>query len=562
MYRYDEYDRTLVRERAAQLRGQIARRVSGELTEDEFKPLRLQNGLYLQLHAYMLRIAIPYGMLASTQLRKLAHIARTYDRGYGHFTTRQNIQFNWPELEDVPNILDELADVEMHAIQTSGNCIRNITTDHLAGVARDELEDPRPFCEITRQWSTFHPEFAFLPRKFKIAFTAGREVDRAAMLYHDIGVRIVENAAGERGFSIYAGGGMGRTPVIAKEIREFVPREHLLSYMEAILRVYNRLGRRDNIFKARIKILVNETGIERFREMVEAEWQETRESTLRLAEGEIQEMAKFFAPPSYESLSPSDALLAELRRSPNADFARWARNNVVLHKQPGYSVAMLSLKASDTPPGDLSDSQMDAVADLADRYSFGELRVTHTQNLVLADVKTTELEKLWHELRALDLATANVGRLTDQICCPGLDFCNLANARSIPIAEEIRHRFDDLDYLDDLGDVSLKISGCINACGHHHVGNIGILGIDKRGIEHYQLLVGGSSGYDASIGKILGHAFPREEIVGAVEKVLKLYVRLRESEDEPFLDTFRRVGEKPFRDTLYSNELYADHPQS
>jgi sulfite reductase (NADPH) hemoprotein beta-component len=562
MYRYDEYDRRLVRERARQFRGQVARRISGELTEDEFKPLRLQNGLYLQLHAYMLRIAIPYGLLSSAQLRTLAHIARTYDRGYGHFTTRQNLQLNWPKLEDVPTILDELAEVEMHAIQTSGNCVRNITTDPFAGVARDELEDPRPYCEITRQWSTFHPEFAFLPRKFKIAFTASGDTDRAAMKFHDIGVKIVAGNGGGHGFQIWAGGGMGRTPVIGKLVREFLPREHLLSYLEAILRVYNRLGRRDNIFKARIKILVNETGEERFREMVEAEWAETQESSLRLEQDEIDGMRAFFAPPPYASLPDSDGFVDALRRGTDTELARWARNNVVLHKQPGYSAVVLSLKAPDTPPGDLSDSQMEAVADLADRYSFGCVSVTHTQNLVLRDVPSTELPALWRELRRLDLATPNFGRVTDMICCPGLDFCNLASARSIPVAEEISTRFEDIDYQDDLGDLALKISGCVNACGHHHVGNIGILGVDKKGVEHYQLLVGGSPGDDASIGKILGPSFGRDEIVDAVEKVLRCYLEHREAPDETFIQTYRRIGFGPFRDAVYGDVLYADNPQA
>lgn len=560
MYKYDEYDKKLVRERAAQFRDQVERRLSGELTENEFKPLRLQNGLYLQLHAYMLRIAIPYGVLSSTQMRKLAHISRTYDRGYGHFTTRQNLQINWPKLEDVPTILDELAEVEMHAIQTSGNCIRNITTDPFAGVARDELEDPRPYCEITRQWSTFHPEFAFLPRKFKIAFNASGDNDRSAMKYHDIGVKLLRRD-GEVGFQIWVGGGMGRTPVISKLIREFLPKEHLISYLEAVLRVYNRLGRRDNIYKARIKITVNETGVDTFRELVEAEWNDTKNSSLRLSDAEIERMRGFFTSPDYESLPDSDAKLAQLRTD-DGDLARWARNNVTEHKQPGYSIVTLSLKEPGTPPGDLSDKQMDAVADLADKYSFGEIAVTHIQNLVFPHVKTSELEALHADLTALGLATPNVGRINDMICCPGLDFCNLANARSIPVAQEISKKFEDIDYQDDLGDLALKISGCINACGHHHVGHIGILGIDKRGVEHYQLMLGGSAGDDASIGKILGRSFPAEEIVDAVEKVLKKYVDLRDSAEEPFLHTFRRVGAEPFRDSLYGDVLYADHSKS
>ena len=550
MYKYSEYDRTLVQERADQFRDQVTRRLSGELTEDEFKPLRLQNGLYLQLHAYMLRIAIPYGLLAATQLRKLAHIARTYDRGYGHFTTRQNIQFNWPELEQVPVILDELAEVEMHAIQTSGNCIRNTTTDHLAGVAPDEVADPRPYCEMVRQWSTFHPEFAFLPRKFKIAFTGSADTDRAAIRLHDIGIQIVENDAGELGFRIFVGGGMGRTPKVGKLVNDFLPRQHLISYLEAILRVYNQLGRRDNIYKARIKILVEALGVDEFRALVEKEWHEIRESSLQVTDTEIERMQSFFAPPSYESLADASDHLKALQAA-ETPLGQWARNNVLAHKQDGYNAVVLSLKSYASPAGDLSDKQMDAVADLSERYGFGELIVTHTQDLVLPDVRTDSLEALHAELVDLDIATANHNRLTDMICCPGLDFCNLANARSIPVAQEIRQRFDDIDYLDDLGELSLKISGCINACGHHHVGTIGILGIDKRGEEAYQLMLGGSAGHDASLGKVLGQAFSREEIVPALEKTLKTYISLRESPEETFIETFRRVGDKPFRAGVY-----------
>ena len=550
MYKYSEYDRTLVQERADQFRDQVTRRLSGELTEDEFKPLRLQNGLYLQLHAYMLRIAIPYGLLAATQLRKLAHIARTYDRGYGHFTTRQNIQFNWPELEQVPVILDELAEVEMHAIQTSGNCIRNTTTDHLAGVAPDEVADPRPYCEMVRQWSTFHPEFAFLPRKFKIAFTGSADTDRAAIRLHDIGIQIVENDDGELGFRIFVGGGMGRTPKVGKLVNDFLPRQHLISYLEAILRVYNQLGRRDNIYKARIKILVEALGVDEFRALVEKEWHEIRESSLQVTDAEIERMQSFFAPPSYESLADASDHLKALQAA-ETPLGQWARNNVLAHKQDGYNAVVLSLKSYASPAGDLSDKQMDAVADLSERYGFGELIVTHTQDLVLPDVRTDSLEALHAELVDLDIATANHNRLTDMICCPGLDFCNLANARSIPVAQEIRQRFDDIDYLDDLGELSLKISGCINACGHHHVGTIGILGIDKRGEEAYQLMLGGSAGHDASLGKVLGQAFSREEIVPALEKTLKTYISLRESPEETFIETFRRVGDKPFRAGVY-----------
>ncbi len=550
MYKYSEYDSTLVRERAEQFRDQVTRRLSGELTENEFKPLRLQNGLYLQLHAYMLRVAIPYGLLAADQMRKLAHIARTYDRGYGHFPTRQNIQFNWPELEQVPAILDELAEVEMHAIQTSGNCIRNTTTDHLAGVARDELADPRPYCEMVRQWSTFHPEFAFLPRKFKIAFTGSAESDRAAIRLHDIGIQLVEDESGALGFRIFVGGGMGRTPKVAKLVREFLPRQHLISYLEAILRVYNQLGRRDNIYKARIKILVDALGVSEFSALVEKEWEEIRESSLQVTDAEIDRMKSFFAPPAYAKLPDSDAAVAALQTG-DTELAQWARNNVLPHKRSGYSAVVLSLKSYASPSGDLSDKQMDAVADLSERYGFGEIIVTHTQDLVLPDVRSDVLEKLFAELIDLDIATPNHNRLTDLICCPGLDFCNLANARSIPVAQEIRQRFDDIDYLDDLGEMSLKISGCINACGHHHVGTIGILGIDKRGEEAYQLMLGGSAGHDASLGKVLGQAFSRDEIVPALERALQTYIELRESPEETFIDTFRRVGDKPFREGVY-----------
>ncbi|HAC80015.1 MAG TPA: sulfite reductase [Deltaproteobacteria bacterium] len=550
MYKYSEYDSTLVRERAQQFRDQVSRRLSGELTEDEFKPLRLQNGLYLQLHAYMLRVAIPYGLLAAQQMRKLAHIARTYDRGYGHFTTRQNIQFNWPELEQVPTILDELAEVEMHAIQTSGNCIRNTTTDHLAGVARDELADPRPYCEMVRQWSTFHPEFAFLPRKFKIAFTGSADSDRAAIRLHDIGIQLVENGDGELGFRVFVGGGMGRTPKVGKLVREFLPRQHLISYLEAILRVYNQLGRRDNIYKARIKILVDALGVPEFSALVEKEWEEIRESSLQVTDAEVERMQAFFAPPAYETLPDSDAAVAGMQAE-DTPLGQWARNNVVSHKQSGYSAVVLSLKSYASPSGDLSDKQMEAVADLSEQYGFGEIIVTHTQDLVLPDVRSDALEALFTALVDLDIATPNHNRLTDLICCPGLDFCNLANARSIPVAQEIRQRFDDIDYLDDLGEMSLKISGCINACGHHHVGTIGILGIDKRGEEAYQLMLGGSAGHDASLGKVLGQAFSREEIVPALEKALKTYVKLRESPEETFIETFRRLGDKPFREGVY-----------
>ncbi|MFP6663311.1 MAG: nitrite/sulfite reductase [Deltaproteobacteria bacterium] len=558
MYKYSKEDRRLVRERAAQFRGQVKRRISGELTENEFKPLRLQNGLYLQLHAYMLRIAIPYGLLSAAQMRTLAHIARKYDRGYAHFTTRQNVQFNWPELEDVCAILDDLAEVEMHAIQTSGNCIRNTTTDHLAGVAQDEVADPRPYCEMVRQWSTFHPEFAFLPRKFKISFTGSPDSDRAAIRLHDIGIQMVHNDKGDLGFRIFVGGGMGRTPKVGKLVRDFLPREDLISYLDAILRVYNQLGRRDNIYKARIKILVEALGVEEFTALVEEEWAEIRDSSLRVTDAEVARMQAFFTPHATRELPASEEELTALCAEEGA-LGQWARNNVLPHKHDGYSAVVLTLKSRNSPPGDVSDVQMDAIADLSEKFGFGELVVTHSQDLVLPDVETSQLRTLHQALVDLDIATPNHKRLTDIICCPGLDFCNLANARSIPLAQEIRQRFDDIDFLDDLGEMSLKISGCINACGHHHVGTIGILGIDKRGEEAYQLMLGGSADHDASLGRILGRAFSRDEIVPAVEKALKAYVELRESPEETFLETYRRVGDDPFRDRLYGELLYADH---
>ncbi|MBA3398172.1 MAG: nitrite/sulfite reductase [Deltaproteobacteria bacterium] len=556
MYQYDDHDRRIIIERAQQFRGQVARRLSGEITEEEFKPLRLQNGLYMQLHAYMLRVAIPYGLLSSTQVRRLADIARKYDRGYAHLTTRQNIQYNWPKLGDVPSILDDLADVEMHAVQTSGNCVRNITSDPFAGIAPDELEDPRPYCEIMRQWSTFHPEFANLPRKFKIAVTGTPGEDRAAVRFHDIGIRIVENAAKERGFEVLVGGGMGRTPHIGAVIREFLPKRHLLSYMESILRVYNLHGRRDNKFKARIKILVVALGVEEFRRRVEEDWEATKTPELELPDAEVARVTKFFAPPAYEKLPASADQLTALSLGRDRELGNWIKNNVVGHKVPGYSAVVISVKMPGVPPGDVSDTQLDAIAGVADRYSFGHVVVTHTQNLVLPDVKTSDLAKLHAELVELDLGKANVGKLTDVITCPGLDYCDLANARSIPLSLEIAERFDRIDYLNDVGDVSIKISGCINACGHHHVGNIGILGIDKRGEEFYQLMLGGSPGNDASIGKILGAALPQDAIVDAVEKVLDRYLVVRESADERFLDTVRRVGFEPFRQAVYGDALF------
>ncbi len=553
MYQYDDYDRRIITERARQFRGQIARRLSGEITEEEFKPVRLQNGLYMQLHAYMFRIAVPYGLLSSTQVRRLAHIARTYDRGYLHLTTRQNVQFNWPKLADVPNILDELARVEMHAVQTSGNCVRNVTADHFAGIAPDELEDPRPYCEILRQWSTFHPEFASLPRKFKIAVTGTPSNDRAAVRFHDIGLRLMENTEGERGFEVIVGGGLGRTPLVGEVVREFLPKRYLLSYIESILRVYNLFGRRDNKFKARIKILVAALGIEEFRRRVEEDWEATKTPELELPDAEVARVSAFFAPPPYESLPPSAAALEALALGSDRDLGNWVKNNVLAHKVPGYSAVVVSVKTPGVPPGDVTDTQLDAIAELADRYSFGRIVVTHTQNLVLSNVKTSELARLHAELTALDLGKANAGKLTDVITCPGLDYCDLANARSIPLSLEIAERFDRIDYLNDVGDVSIKISGCINACGHHHVGNIGILGIDKRGEEFYQLMLGGSPGNDASIGKILGPALPQDAIVDAIEKVLDRYLQVRESTDERFIETVRRVGFAPFKQAVYGD---------
>ncbi len=548
MYRYDQFDTALVQERVDDFRDQVSRRLSGELSEEEFRPLRLMNGLYLQLHAYMLRVAVPYGTLSSRQLRQLAHIARKYDKGYGHFTTRQNIQYNWIKLADAPDILADLAAVEMHAIQTSGNCIRNVTSDQFAGVAADEVEDPRPYGEVLRQWSTFHPEFSYLPRKFKIAITASPN-DRAAIKLHDIGIVIEKNEAGETVFAIYAGGGMGRTPMLAQLIRAGVPRQHLLSYLEAIMRVYNRHGRRDNIYKARIKILVHEIGLEAFRAEVEAEWAKIKDGPADLALAEYERIKGFFAPPAYEALSEPVPTLEHARAS-DADFARWVRRNVTAHKVPGYRAVTISLKPHDGIPGDASDVQMDAVADLADRYSFGEIRVTHEQNLVLADVKAADLHDLWQALAGHGLATANAGLATDIIACPGLDYCSLANARSIPIAQKIAQRFDDLEQLEDIGELKIKISGCINACGHHHAGHIGILGVDRKGTENYQLLLGGSGAQDASLAKILGPGFDEDGVVDAVAKVISAYQRLRQP-GENFLAAYRRLGPDPFKEAVY-----------
>ena len=549
MYRYDEFDATMVEERTEQFRGQVARRLAGEISEDEFKPLRLMNGLYLQLHAYMLRVAIPYGALSSRQMRKLAHVARTYDKGYGHFTTRQNIQYNWPALVDVPQILSELAEAEMHAIQTSGNCIRNVTSDQYAGAAADEVEDPRPYAEMIRQWSTFHPEFSFLPRKFKIAITAA-ENDRAAVKVHDIGLQLLKNDAGEVGFKVIVGGGLGRTPYVGCAIRDFLPKEHLLSYLEAILRVYNLQGRRDNLYKARIKILVNAVGPDRFRELVEDEWAAMAKTNVDLPPEEMARIRAYFAPPGFETLPDESAALEE-QRARDPEFARWVRANVVAHKAPGYAIVNISLKPIGGIPGDASDAQMDAVADLGEQYSLDEIRVTHEQNLVLPHVKKGDLHAVWLGLKAADLATSNIGMVSDIIACPGLDYCNLANARSIPVAQRISERFADLDDQEDLGELKIKISGCINACGHHHVGHIGILGVDKKGEEFYQVTLGGSGAEDASLGDIVGRGLSSTEVVDAVEKLVGFY-RENRQDSERFLDTYRRLGAEPFKEALYA----------
>ena len=552
MYIYDEIDQRIIDERVAQYRDQTRRFLAGELSEAEFLPLRLQNGLYVQRLAPMLRIAIPYGMLSSTQLRKLAEISREYDKGYGHFSTRQNLQLNWPELAEVPDILAELASVQMHAIQTSGNCIRNTTTDQYAGVAVDELEDPRPWCEIIRQWSTLHPEFAFLPRKFKIA-VCGTASDRAAIHAHDIGLEIVPHPeTGEIGFKVLVGGGLGRTPVIGVSICDWLEKKHLLSYLEAILRVYNQLGRRDNKYKARIKILVKAMGAEAFAERVAQEWQRLKDGPNTLTEAEIDRAKSFFTEPDYDTIDPvagATALQAQLDE--NADFANWYQRNTVAHRVNGYRIVNLSLKATGYVPGDITDRQMEAVADLSDRYSFGEVRSTHQQNLVLADVRQDQLLELWQQLETLKLATPNLGYLTDMICCPGGDYCSLANAKSIPVAEALQERFDDLDYLYDLGPLDLNISGCMNACGHHHIGHIGILGVDKKGEEFYQVSLGGNQDKDASIGKILGPSFKQDDMPDVIEKILTTYLASRVQE-ENFLDTYRRVGLEPFKEAVYA----------
>ncbi|CCF98650.1 nitrite/sulfite reductase [Ralstonia solanacearum] len=552
MYQYDAYDHRLVADRVAQFRDQVRRRISGELTEEEFLPLRLQNGLYMQRHAYMLRVAIPYGLLAARQLRMLSHIAAEHDRGYGHFSTRQNIQYNWIQLDDVPNILGKLASVEMHAIQTSGNCIRNITTDQFAGVAPDEFVDPRPLAEILRQWSTFIPEFAFLPRKFKIAISATRE-DRAVTQLHDIGVYAYQGADGQTLLRILAGGGMGRTPILGAIIKEDLPWQHMLSYIEATIRVYNRYGRRDNKYKARIKILVKAIGAEEFARQVEEEWQHIKDGPSTITQAEFDRVAQYFAPPAYEKLADTDAGY-EKALLENQAFARWVSRNVHPHRVPGYAAVTLSLKPGvASPPGDATAEQMALVADWSERFGFGELRVAHEQNLILPDVKKHDLFALWQLAKEHGMATANIGLLTDIIACPGGDFCSLANAKSIPIAQAIQARFEDLDYVHDLGEVTLNISGCINSCGHHHVGNIGILGVDKADEEWYQVSLGGAQGNDSALGKVIGPSFKAEEMPDVIERIIDTFVANR-IEDELFIDTYNRIGMAPFKERVYARE--------
>jgi sulfite reductase (NADPH) hemoprotein beta-component len=550
MYQYDSTDQTLVDERVAQFRDQTRRYLAGELSEDEFRPLRLRNGLYIQRFAPMLRIAIPYGLLSTRQLRMLASITRRYDRSYGHFTTRQNLQLNWPKLAEVPDILADLATVQMHAIQTSGNCVRNVTSDHLAGVAPDEIDDPRPYCELLRQWSTFHPEFTYLPRKFKIA-VSGARADRAATEVHDIGLHLKRDAQGELGFEVLVGGGLGRTPMIGQVIRDYLPMADLLSYCEAILRVYNRYGRRDNIHKARIKFLVKTLGIAAFRDEVEAEWLASREYASQLTAAQVAHARSFFQPHAYEALPD-----IEPTATTDAEFKAWYRYNTHAHKVPGYRAVFVSLKPIGVAPGDVTADQMDAVAKLADAVSFGEVRVTHTQNLVLAEVKQTELLATWKELRRVGLATPNIGTLADMIVCPGLDFCSLANAGTLSVANQLQRHFDDYDYLYDIGEIELKMSGCMNACGHHHVGHIGILGVDKHGEEWYQITIGGSARESSSLGHVIGPSVPQDEVASTVQRILDVYRELRH-EDERFIDTVRRVSPTPFKERVYGKALAA-----
>ncbi|MFV5215950.1 nitrite/sulfite reductase [Azonexus caeni] len=552
MYKYDAIDRQLILDRVEQFRDQVNRWQAGELTDDEFRPLRLQNGLYIQRHAPMFRIAVPYGMLNSAQLRKLAHVARKYDRGYGHFTTRHNLQLNWPKLTDVPDILAELAEVDLHAIQTSGNCLRNITTDQFAGVAADEIIDPRPLAEILRQWTTFHPEFAFLPRKFKIAIS-GTEEDRAVTWFHDIGLHL-KVVDGVTGFTVIVGGGLGRTPIRGQVVRDFLPWQHILSYCEAILRVYNRFGRRDNAYKARIKILVQALGVEEFAKLVEAEWAHAKDGPATITQAEYERVAAHFGAPAYETISTVDAGY-QAKIVEEKAFARWVERNTHAHKVDGYAAVTLSLKPHGVAPGDITSEQMEVVADLADRYSFGELRISHEQNVILADVKLADLYAVWQQAKAAGLATPNIGLLTSIICCPGGDFCDLANAKSIPIATAIQQRFDDLDYLFDIGEIDLNISGCMNACGHHHVGHIGVLGVDKNNDEFYQVTLGGRQGNDAKLGKVIGPSFSAGEMPDVVEKIIQVYLENRHP-DERFIDTFDRIGIDPFKNRVYEGRAH------
>lgn len=549
MYKYDSIDKTIVKERVEQFRGQVKRHLDGELSAADLQPLRLRNGLYMQIHAHMLRVSIPYGLISSQQMRVLAHIAKKYDRGYGHITTRQNIQYNWPELADVPDILADLAEVEMHAMQTSGNCIRNISSDQYAGVAKDEIIDPRPYCEIIRQWSTLHPEFYWLPRKFKIAVTGATE-DRAAVQFHDIGLEVVNNDRSDIGFRVYVGGGLGRTPVIGKVIKEFLPREDILSYCDAILRVYNLYGRRDNKYKARIKILVKAMGIDDFRDEVEQEWEHQKGGELKLHDVDFEKMDAFFPKPNYEELEADDERINRWRQL-DTKFAAWYDNNTVEHSQSGYRIVNISLKEPGVAPGDITDEQMNAVADMADQYSFGEIRSTHEQNLVFTDVREQDLLALWKALDGQRLATANIGSVNDMICCPGLDFCSLANTTSIPIAKQINERFANDEELYDIGEVKIKMSGCMNACGHHHVGHIGILGVDKKGEEWFQLTVGGDASNTSALGTHLGKAIAKEDVSNAVSGILDVY-REQRSDNERLVDTFNRIGIDPFKERVYT----------
>ena len=555
MYLYDQFDEQIIAERVAQFRDQVTRRLSGELAEADFRVLRLHNGVYMQVHSYMMRIAVPYGTLSARQMHMLAHIAREYDRGYGHFSTRQNIQFNWVKLQDIPDILADLASVEMHSIQTSGSCIRNITSDEFAGVTPDEIVDPRPYAELLRQWSTFHPEFTFLPRKFKFSIT-GATQDRAAIEINDVGLQAVKNSAGDVGFRVLVGGGLGRTPIIGKEIAEFIPWQHLITYVESILRVYNEYGRRDNLYKSRIKILVQAIGIDEFRRQVEKEWKFTKDGSGTITQAELARVSAFFSAPAYESLPEDNAAVVALQAN-NKSFSNWLKRNVKPHKVNGYAAVQLSLKQAGFAPGDATAEQMDAAAELAEKYSFGELRITHMQNIVLADVKRADLIALWEAAKTHGLATPNIGLLTDIICCPGGDFCTQANARSITLSKAVYERFDNVDFQHDIGEIDLNISGCVNACGHHHVGHIGILGVDKQGREWYQVSIGGSKGSPAKIGKIIGHSFSFAQIPQVIERLLQVYVRER-FENEQFIDTVGRIGEPPFANQVYATPVIED----